>query len=91
MEYEEKISEIFSKEVADLLVEALSLLNNVHRINIHYKLQLIVNDKFIDCAFAGNVHYLVTNDKHFNILKNTEFPKINIIKAEEFKKLLESI
>ena len=30
--------------------------------------------------------YLVTNDKHFDVLKNKSFPLINILNAEEFKK-----
>ena len=46
------------------------------------------DNKFSDCAFASNVHYLVTNDKHFNVLKSISFPSINILSLEEFKNLL---
>lgn len=41
--------------------------------------------KFVDCAFAGNVDFLVTNDKHFNSLKNLDFPKINVLTIQEFE------
>jgi len=92
LEYEEKISDIFSKETADLILGALTLLPNVKKTDIHFQLFLIDKDmddnKFSDCAFAGNVHYLVTNDKHFNVLASIPFPKINVISLEAFKDML---
>src|SRR5690606_315734 len=91
-EYEEKISSIFSKETAELILGVFVLLPNVKRAEIHYNLGLIETDwddnKFVDCAFAGNVHYLVTNDKHFNEVKTVEFPSINVITLEEFIKII---
>jgi putative PIN family toxin of toxin-antitoxin system len=93
LEYEEKITDIFSKETAELIIGALSLLPNVKKAEIHYHLFLIDVDKednkFSDCAFAGNVHYLVTNDKHFNVLSTIPFPSINVITLEKFKSLLD--
>lgn len=57
-------------------------------------LELIPNDpddnKFVDTAFACNAHFIVTNDRHFNVLKNIEFPKITVIKVEEFVELLQT-
>jgi putative PIN family toxin of toxin-antitoxin system len=92
LEYEEKITQIFSKEIAEIITGAFSLLENVKKIDIHFSLALISADmednKFSDCAFAGNVHFLVTDDKHFNILKTTMFPAINVISLEVFKNLL---
>jgi putative PIN family toxin of toxin-antitoxin system len=94
MEYEEKIADIFSSETAELIISFLSVLENVKKIDIHYHLNLITTDpddnKFVDCAFASNVHYLVTNDKHYNKLKSVTFPIINIISLVEFKNLLDS-
>jgi putative PIN family toxin of toxin-antitoxin system len=92
LEYEEKISDIFSKETAELTIGALSLLPNVKKIDVHFHLNLVTADvednKFSDCAFAGNVHFLVTDDKHFNALKSVPFPAINVISLEAFKNLL---
>lgn len=92
LEYEEKLSDIFDVEVAELFLGALAFMPNVNRIDIHFNLQLIPQDvddnKFVDAAFAGNAHYLVTNDKHYNTLKRIDFPLINIIKIEDFKALL---
>jgi putative PIN family toxin of toxin-antitoxin system len=92
MEYEEKITEIFSAETAELTIGTLTVLENVKKIDIYFQLNLITADqddnKFVDCAFAGNVHFLVTNDKHYNILKSVTFPLINVITLDEFKKLI---
>ncbi|HSQ44177.1 MAG TPA: putative toxin-antitoxin system toxin component, PIN family [Ginsengibacter sp.] len=91
LEYEEKITDIFSRETAELIIGAFSLLPNVKKVDIHFHLNLIVShpddNKFSDCAFAGNVHFLVTDDKHFGILKSTSFPSINIITLAQFKEL----
>lgn len=90
LEYEEKITDIFSKEAAELLFGAFALLPNVRKTDIHYQLQLITQDmddnKFSDCAFACNAHCLVTNDKHFNVLKSIDFPVINTVTLEDFAK-----
>ncbi len=92
LEYEEKITEFFSKETAELIIGALSLLNNVHKTDVHFNLQLIDSDpddnKFVNCAFAANAHFLISDDRHFNILNTVQFPKINVITLAQFKELI---
>jgi len=92
LEYEEKITDIFSNEVAELILGAFSLLENVRKVDVHFNLNLISADeddnKFVDCAFAGNVNFLVTDDKHFKILKEISFPAIRLISLDEFKEIL---
>lgn len=62
---------------------------NVISTNIYYNWLLIENDfddnKFADCFISSNADYLMTNDKHFNILNNLGFPKIHCLKLEEFQ------
>jgi len=73
----------------------LDNLPNVAHITNFYRWGLIEQDyddnKFVDCAIASNAHYLATNDKHFNILKIIEFPKVHVINVSEFKQILEVI
>jgi len=92
LEYEEKINTIFDTQVAETFISALLMRSNVKKIEPYFDLHLIRNDiddnKFVNCAFAGNVHFLVSNDKHFNILKTTSFPKIPLLSIAEFFKLL---
>lgn len=92
-EYKETLSEKINPITAVSICEALTLYENVIKINIYFNWNLISADpddnKFVDCAIAGNVDYIVTNDKHFDVLKNINFPKVNIINIDEFKKLFD--
>ncbi|MEJ0106639.1 MAG: putative toxin-antitoxin system toxin component, PIN family, partial [Bacteroidota bacterium] len=92
-EYEEKISVHWSEEVAQTVIRTLTELSSAHLITTYFRLGLIVNDeddnKFADCAFAANADFLVSNDKHFNILNTISFPKINIITLQDFKSVME--
>lgn len=87
-EYEEKIAERYASDVVTDVFELFLNLPNIIRQDIYFNWLLIVSDpddnKFTDVAVAVNADYLVSNDKHFNILTRTDFPKINLIKAEDF-------
>lgn len=48
------------------------------------------DNKFVDVAIAGKADYLVTNDKHFNILKELDSPQINVITLDDFKKTIKN-
>ena len=94
-EYEEIITKKLSINTAKSVIRTLLELSNVIPTTIYYKTNFIVSDiddnKFVDCAFASNCDFLVTNDKHFNIVKEIKFPKINIIKLHEFKQILKEL
>jgi putative PIN family toxin of toxin-antitoxin system len=91
-EYEEKLSDRYSEKTANLVLSILSVAQNVIFDEPYFKWNLIHKDpddnKFSDLAIAGNADYLVTNDKHFNSLKTIDFPKINIVTIEEFKRIV---
>lgn len=88
LEYEEVIQRKYSVSTANALVSLLKELPNVRFQNTYYKWRLISIDeddnKYIDCAIAGSANYLVTQDKHFQILKTISFPKVNVISIDEF-------
>jgi len=93
-EYEEIISKKYSESVAENVIRTLLLLLNVAQTTIYYKWNVIDNDKddnkFVDCAIAANADTIITHDKHFNILKEIDFPPINIMNINEFKELLDN-
>ncbi len=92
LEYEEKTADIFSQNTAELLIGTLNTSSSVHFIDVFFNLNLINKDqddnKFVDCAFAANAHFIVTNNKHFNVLQNIDFSKLNIISLGDFADLL---
>lgn len=91
-EYEEKIGEHWNTEVALMVIRTLLELPNVVHALINFEFGLISKDpddnKFVDCAVSSNAQYLVSNDNHFSILERVDFPKIRVIRMEEFKKVL---
>ena len=42
------------------------------------------DNKFVDCAISANAHYIVTNDHHYDVLKDIDFPKVNIVNIQQF-------
>jgi len=87
-EYEEKLSEYASPEVAHNVVEAIAALNTTTMQNTYVHFELLPGDaddnKFVDCAIASDAELIVTNDKDFNPLKNIEWPKIVIMTIKDF-------
>jgi uncharacterized protein len=92
-EYREIIQERYGEKTATLLVELLDELSNVHYVNPSFRWNFITVDsddnKFVDCAIAGYAEFIVTEDKHFNVLKEIEFPKVSVINIEDFMRVLQ--
>ncbi|MEA5461240.1 putative toxin-antitoxin system toxin component, PIN family [Arcicella sp. LKC2W] len=93
-EYDEIISKRYDKQITNDVFELLLHLENVHQQTVYYQWNLIESDpddnKFVDIFVASQADFLVTNDRHFNILQNIPFPPVNLIKAEVFLSLLKN-
>ncbi len=91
-EYEEVIARKATPEIAQNIVEAIVNLTTTVMQNTYVHFELLPADsddnKFVDCAVASDAEYIVTNDKHFNPLKEIPWPKVEIIKITEFIKLI---
>ena len=87
-EYEEILAEKTTMEIAHNVVEAIARLSTTYFQDSYYHFSLITEDsddnKFVDCAIAADAELIVTNDKHFDILKTVEWPKLIICKIKEF-------
>lgn len=77
-----------NQEVANNFINFLTVHPFVERTEIFYQFRLISEDeednKFVDCAIATNAVCLVSNDRHFQVLKYLEFPKVNLLTLSEF-------
>lgn len=87
-EYEEILTQKTTKEIAHNIVEAIARLHTTvyQEIYIHFGLieKDVDDNKFVDCAVAANAEYVVTNDSHFNVLKEIEWPKVLVLTLKEF-------
>jgi putative PIN family toxin of toxin-antitoxin system len=91
-EYVEIIERKTNGYVANNIGETLLNLDNVIPIDVRFNWNLIESDKednkFVDVYIAGNASILVTNDRHFEILKQINFPEVIIMDIEKFLEFL---
>ncbi len=93
-EYAEIISQKMSAQVATNVIHLLLESSNVELVSPYFSLHLIEadhdDDKFVDCAFSANATYIVSNDKHYEVLNKINFPRILVLRLIEFLNLLQS-
>ena len=70
--------------MVDLIVKR----KNVLRVALYFHWHLITADpddnKFVDCAFAANATYIVSDDSHFDVLRDITFPELLVVRLKEF-------
>ena len=87
LEYAEIIERNTSPRFSELALDVIT--NNPYTLFVSpfYHFRVIItdpdDDKFVDCAVASNAKYIVTEDAHYEILKNYVFPNVEIIKLDE--------
>ena len=91
-EYCEIMERFYHQQFVSDIINELLLSANVTKTNNYYRWNLIVTDpddnKFVDCALNAGADYIVTNDKHFNVLKSLYFPPIKVTSIQAFKNIL---
>lgn len=88
----EEYSEVIARNISPLLSEFVisTIINrkNVVMKSPSYAFHLIKADeddnKFVDCAIVANAKYIVSNDRHFDVLREISFPKVDVIKINQF-------
>jgi len=87
-EYTEIIELKTNAIIATNIAEMLANLVNVKKVEVYYNWNLIIQDpddnKYVDAAVSGGCDYVVSNDQHFKVLNQVEFPKVNRITIDEF-------
>ena len=82
-EYQEILGQQITPTVAENVVLLILNRENVRLVDPHFRMELITADpddnKFVDCAFAAGADYLVSEDSHFNVLRTTTFPHLNLV------------
>ncbi len=94
-EYEEILSIKANPVIASMVIEIIKRAPNSIPIDAHFHWNLITCDpddnKFVDCAIVGNADFIVSEDKHFKELENVDFPKVVVIRLEEFTRLYRNL
>jgi predicted nucleic acid-binding protein len=89
MEYEEILMRFYPEQIAAHVLNFIFYSLNTLMITPYFQWNLISADpednKFVDCALNAGADYIITNDRHFDILNSLNFPKIKIIDIDTFK------
>lgn len=94
LEYAEMMGYYYSSVAADLVTSLLLAVPNHLRQEPYFRFGQIIDDpddnKFVDCAIAAGVDWLVSDDRHIlNLLREpNRFPPLPICSFDTFKKIL---
>ena len=88
MEYAEIIGRFWGAEIVDYVMKIIDVCDHTLHYTPCFKFDLIAADpddnKFVDCAIAANARFIVTEDEHFEALKEVDFPRVDIIGIDAF-------
>lgn len=91
-EYAEILAQKFSEGVMLNTMKAIEKSPDIVHVHKYFFWNLITADpddnKFVDCAVSASADFIVTEDKHFNVLKDIPFPPVTVISMSEFLEML---
>jgi len=92
LEYEEVFLIKWGIEVTENLLSRLIRAKNIELSTVFFKFNLVVNDaddnKFADLYLSSNADFIVSNDTKLLALNKSDFPKFEVIKLQDFSRLL---
>nr|WP_293546388.1 putative toxin-antitoxin system toxin component, PIN family [Prevotella sp.] len=94
-EYEEILSIKANSIIASMVIEIIKQAPNSFPVDAHFHWNIITHDpddnKFVDCAIVANADFIVSEDRHFKELENVKFPKVIVVRLEEFARMYRNI
>ena len=91
-EYIEILQKLVGYEVSEYIVKTIINSPFTEFFTPYYHFELIKADpddnKFVDCVIVAHARYVVTNDHHYDVLKEIPFPKVQIISIQDFMKVV---
>jgi len=92
-EYVEILQQLTDYDTAELIVKTIINSPFVELVTPYYHFEMIKADpddnKFVDCAIAAGARYVVTNDHHYDVLRQTPFPHVDVISLDDFTTLIQ--
>lgn len=92
LEYQEILSRKTNEIVANNFLEFLLKMPGVIRVGTPFTWGVVEVDpddnKFVDASFMGGADYIVTYDKHFDVVSKRLFPHVDNINPDDFLTLI---
>ena len=78
-----------SQTLGDLITKVILELPGTKKTTVYFHFGLISDDpddnKFVDCAISANTDFIITNDRHFRVLKKITFPQVVTMTLTQFQ------
>lgn len=91
-EYTEILQRLTDIETAELVISTIINSKFTEFVTPYYHFELISADKddnkFVDCAIIARAKFIVTDDRHFDVLKQNPYPKVDVISLDNFLKYI---
>lgn len=91
-EYAEIFEQKMTAQISENILELTMKQSNSIKTEIYYRWELIKVDlddnKFVDTAISSDSDFIITADRHYNILKEIPFPKVKTISLDDFMEIL---
>lgn len=91
-EYAEQLQRFTSHEFTEAALGVITNNPYTEFVSPYFRFKLISADpddnKFVDCAVAANAKFVVTEDSHFDVLKQIDFPKVDVIGLDDIIQIL---
>ena len=91
-EYVEILERLFNHSFAEAVVKTIVNSPFLEYVAPFYKFELIKSDpddnKFVDCAIAANARYIVSNDRHYDVVKTINFTRVEVLSLSSFANLI---
>ena len=88
LEYEEILTRKASPLLAESVIKTMLNKPNVVRVVPAWRFGMIEADpddnKFVDCAIVCSADFIVSDDTHFDVLRDIPFPKVRVRKLDDF-------
>lgn len=91
-EYAEIVERHMGATSGESIMGVLENLPNIEFVTAYFKFGLLKDpddNKFVDCAISANANYIVSHDADFRVLKQIDFPRVNVIDTDAFRVQLE--
>ena len=77
-----------NEHTAKYVIDAIVSNPYTRFVNVYFDFNLIQQDpddnKFVDCAITASARYIVTEDRHYDVLKWKDFPGLDFVGLDEF-------
>lgn len=94
-EYLEILQRLTDHDTAETIIKTIINSPFVEFVTPYFRFGIITQDpddnKFVDCAITAGATYIVSNDRHFDELKNYDFPKVDVRNLTQFLEIVRTL